>query len=67
MRKLGAGGMCEVYLAEDSRLDRKAARKILPEDLTDGEERARGFTFGAALRQISHAVLLTRLSLERKP
>ena len=58
--KLGAGGMGEVYLGEDTRLNRPVAIKILPADLTRNPESVRRFMQEAqAASALNHPNIIT--------
>src|SRR5215813_6870827 len=57
---IGAGGMGEVYLAEDTRLRRKVALKLLPWRFTQDADRARRFEREArAASSLNHPNIIT--------
>jgi len=57
---LGAGGMARVYLAQDQRLGRKVALKVLPADAVQNPERVRRFEQEArAASALNHPNILT--------
>ena len=60
LRKIGSGGMGEVYLAEDTRLNRKVALKLLPREFTKDKERIRRFEREArTVTALNHPYILT--------
>lgn len=55
IKKLGAGGMGEVYLAEDTRLNRKVAIKfLLPESISDEQAKKRLIREAKAAANLDH-------------
>src|SRR5215475_12600654 len=57
---IGSGGMGEIYLAQDTRLNRKVAIKLLPERYTQDPERLRRFEQEAqAASALNHPNIIT--------
>lgn len=63
--KLGEGGMGEVYLAEDLKLERKLALKVLPPELASSRERLERFKREAkAVAALNHPNIVHVYSVE---
>ena len=63
--RLGAGGMGEVYVARDTKLDRRIALKLLPESLAADRERRERFEREAkAIAALNHPNIVTIHSVE---
>ena len=59
-KMLGIGGMGEVYLADDEKLNRKVALKLLPAEYISNDERVKRFEVEArAIAKLNHPGIVT--------
>src|SRR5947209_8022535 len=63
--KIGEGGMGEVYLAQDTKLDRKVARKILPADAAHSDRMKRFVQEAKAASALNHPNIITIYEIDQ--
>jgi serine/threonine-protein kinase len=68
LERLGRGGMGEVYVAEDTKLSRKVALKVLPPHMAQNDELRQRFEREAkAIAALNHPNIVTVFSVEEAP